>query len=92
MNDQHHTLPHQEVDSAELLPWILKKYHHHIPTLKLLESTSDPHERELILIVALLDVEDSLIHSIIEKVPAQDRYLLEQRNRTKELLHTQQLS
>ena len=47
-----------EVPEAELRPWVEKRYIEEIPTIKLLHSTDDPHQREIISIVALLDVDE----------------------------------
>jgi len=52
-----------EIPEAELRPWVEKKYHEHQSTLELMRSTDDPHEKEIISIVALLDVDEgTMIH------------------------------
>ena len=52
-----------EIPDTELRPWVDKRYRDNIPTIKLMHSSPDPHEKEIISIVALLDVdEESMLH------------------------------
>lgn len=51
-----------EIPEAELRPWVEKKHHLRQSTFELMQSTDDPHEKEIISIVALLDVdEDTMV-------------------------------
>jgi len=44
------------VPKEELKKWAVKRYCDHSSTMELLASTRDPHEKEIISIIALLDV------------------------------------
>ncbi|MCP4042911.1 MAG: hypothetical protein GY731_13295, partial [Gammaproteobacteria bacterium] len=50
-----------EVPDDELRPWVVKRYIENRSTIELLNSTDSQHEKELISIVALLQVDDAVL-------------------------------
>jgi len=87
---QHHTSqPHHcfcQISAEELWPWIEKRYHQQISTMELLNSTDDPHQQELISIVALLDVDDDILLQAMQNVPLSEQHILECRESVKQLM------
>ena len=74
------------IPDDDLKPWIIKKYRDHIPTLDLMLSTEDSREKEIISIVALIDVDDSLMLKMMENVPRTQEHILECRQNAKRLV------
>ena len=76
------------ISDSEMAPWIIKKYRDHISTLDLMLSTTDPHEKEVISIVALIDVDDTVMLRMMQNVDRTDEHILECRLQAKELVET----
>ncbi len=70
----------------ELLPWVIKKFMEHVETLDLLTSTDDLTEREIISVVALLDVDEDTLLSVVQNVPRDKEYIIKCRNNARSLL------
>ncbi len=70
----------------ELLPWVIKKYLEHVETLDLLTSTDDLTEREIISIVALLDVDEETLLTVMKNVPRDKEHIIKCRNNARSLL------
>jgi len=75
-----------QISAEELWPWIEKRYHQQISTIELLNSTDDPHQQELISIVALLDVDDESLLTAMQNVPLSEQHILECRESVKRLM------
>ncbi len=69
----------------QLLYWVKKRYSEHISTVDLLNSTNDPREKEVISIVALLDVDDETMLHMMQNVPRDDKHILECRILAREI-------
>ena len=75
-----------QVPDEELRPWVLKRYVEHNSTLDLLKSTDDPHEKELISIVALLDLDDDTMLRMMGDVDMPEHHILHCRLNVKQML------
>ncbi|MDQ7015576.1 MAG: hypothetical protein Q9N68_04275 [Gammaproteobacteria bacterium] len=75
-----------QISAEELWPWIEKRYQHGISTIELLNSTDDPHQQELISIVALLDVDDDTLLQAMKNVPLSEQHILACRESVKALM------
>jgi len=73
----------------ELRPWVVKKYRDHISTTELLKSTTDPHEREIISIVALLDVDEATLSRMMGDINMEEHQFLHCREKVKRMLGIQ---
>lgn len=77
-----------EIPQEELQFWVHRRYHDHIPTMELLHATNDPHEKEVISIVAMLDLDDDTMLRLMDQVGMPDYHILECR---RQILQTLQL-
>ncbi len=75
-----------QVPDEELRPWVNKRYLENRPTLELIKSTDDPHEKELITIVALLDVDDDTMLEMMGNVDLPEHHILDCRRNVKQML------
>jgi len=71
----------------ELLPWVRKRYQEHRETIDLLTSTDDFSQKEMISIVALLDVDEATLLAMMKNVPRDDDHIIECRNNARLLLN-----
>ncbi len=71
---------------AELRPWVVKRYVEHCSTMDLMRSTDDPHEKELISIVAMLDVDDDTMLELMGNVDFPEHHILHCRQNVKRML------
>lgn len=75
-----------EIPSQELIFWAKKRYEEHILTVDLLNTTNDPHEREVIGVVGCLDIDDETFLKIFENVPKSEQHLLHCRESIKTMI------
>jgi len=75
-----------QMPDADLRPWVIKRYVEGRSTLELLENTDDPYERELISIVALLDVDDETLLEIMGDVRLPQHHILHCRENARRIL------
>ena len=60
----------------ELKKWAIKHYCKQYPTVDLLASTDDPHEKEVIIIVALLDVDEETMIKMMGNANQPDHHII----------------
>jgi hypothetical protein len=70
----------------ELRYWMEKRYLQRIPTLELLDATDDPHEKEVISIVSLLDVDEATMLQLMGDVEMPEHHIVHCREDVKKLL------
>ena len=75
-----------QVPDTELRPWAIKRFVDHCSTVDLLTSTDDPHQKELISIVALLDVDDDTMLEMMGNVDLPQHHILHCRQNVKQML------
>lgn len=57
-----------QIPEVELLYWARKRFIEGISTLELINSTDDPHEREVISIVSMLDLDQGVMLEMMSNV------------------------
>ncbi len=75
-----------QIPDDELRAWVSKRYHQNCSTMELMQSTEDPHERELISIVAMLDVPDEVLLEVMCNAGMSDEHLIHCRSKAKAML------
>ena len=70
----------------ELRPWVVRKFRDHISTTDLLRSTTDPHEREIVSIVSLLDVDEATLSQMMGDINMTGHQVLHCREKVKKML------
>jgi len=75
-----------QIPEEELKPWVEKRYVEHTPTIELLHSTDNPHEKEIISIVAMLDVDEETLLNMMGNVDLPDHHILHCRENVKQML------
>jgi hypothetical protein len=75
-----------QVSEEELRYWATMRYLEQIPTLELLASTDDPHAREVISIVSLLDVDEVTMLAMMGDVNQPEHHVLHCREQVIRLL------
>jgi len=75
-----------EIPDAELRPWVQKRYRENIPTVKLLHSTDDPRQKEIISIVALLDVDEKSMLELMGNSGKPEHHIIHCRENVKHML------
>lgn len=75
-----------QIPEAEMRRWARKRYVDHVPTMTLLQSTDDPHVKEIISIVSMLDVDDATLLGVMSGVDMPDVHLLGCREKTRRIL------
>jgi hypothetical protein len=90
MNDTHGLVhsPHCfcEIPDEELRPWAHKRYRENRPTIELIRSTEDPHEKEIISIVALLDVDEVSMLEMMGNIDKPEHHTIHYRENVKPML------
>ncbi|RKX38065.1 MAG: hypothetical protein DRP64_16335 [Verrucomicrobia bacterium] len=75
-----------QIPNEELRPWVEKRYGEQIPTVELIRATDAPREKEIISIVALLDVdEESMLH-MMGDVNKPEHHIIHCRENVKHML------
>jgi len=90
MNDLKH-LPHPtkcfcQISSERLRQWIIERYIRNRPTIDLLDSVSDPLDKEAITVVALVDADDHTLLKMMGDVDLPDHHILHCRENAKKLI------
>ena len=75
-----------EIPNDELRPWVEKKYSDHMSTLELINSTDDPHQKEIISIVALFDVDENTMIKMMGDVNKSTHHIIHCRENVKQML------
>ncbi|WP_461481223.1 hypothetical protein [Porticoccus sp.] len=75
-----------QVPDEDLRPWVVKRYVEGCSTLELLNSTDDPYHKELISIVALLDVDDETLLEMMGNVHLPQHHILHCRDNVRRIL------
>jgi hypothetical protein len=75
-----------QIPESELRPWAIKRYKERHSTLELICSTDDPHEKEIISIVAMLDVDDETLLELMGDVDLPEHHILHCRESVKRML------
>lgn len=65
-----------QIAESELLFWAKRRYLEEIPTLDLLDSTGNHHEKEVITIVAMLDVDEATLQELMGDVEMPEHHIL----------------
>jgi hypothetical protein len=75
-----------EIPDEELLPWVEKRYRENIPTVELIHSTNNPRQKEIISIVALLDVDEQSMLQMMGDVDKPEHHIIHCRENVKHML------
>lgn len=75
-----------QISTEELQTWAIKRYTEHRSTMELLQSTHDPHQKEIISIVALFDVDDATVLKMMGDVDLPDHHIVHCRHKVKKIL------
>ncbi len=75
-----------QIPTNELKEWAVKKYREKISTVDLLKSTDDPHEKEVICIVSLLDVNEEKLFEMMGDVNLPEHHIIHCREDTRKIL------
>ena len=75
-----------EIPDAELKPWVEKRYRENRPTVELIHSTDDPRQKEIISIVALLDVDEESMLRMMGDVNKPTHHIIHCRENVKRML------
>ncbi len=90
MHNHHGTIHPQhcfcQVSESELLFWAKRRYLENVPTVDLLYTTDDPHEREVISIVSMLDIDEGTMLELMGDVDMPDHHIVHCRENVKKML------
>ena len=75
-----------EIPDEELRPWVEKRYGEQCPTVELIHSTDDLHQKEIISIVALLDVDEESMLQMMGDVNKPTHHIIHCRENVKRML------
>ena len=75
-----------EIPDQELRPWVEKRYKQHQSTLDLMDSASNPREKEIISIVAMLDVDEQTMIEMMGGVGKPTHHIVHCRENVKRML------
>ena len=75
-----------QIPESELLHWVKRRYLERVPTIDLLDSTDDPHEKEVISIVSMLDVDEGTMLELMGDVDMPAHHIVHCREHVKKLL------
>jgi len=75
-----------EIPDVELQPWVEKRYRENRSTVELLHSTDDAHQKEIISIVALLDVDEKSMLELMGDVNKPEHHIIHCRENVKHML------
>lgn len=76
-----------QVPKEELKYWFHKRYNEHHSTIDLLSSTDNAHEKEVISIIALLDLDDKIVMEMMGNVNLPEHHILHCRKEVQGMLH-----
>jgi hypothetical protein len=75
-----------EIPEAELRPWVEKRYRENQSTIDLMKSTDDPRQKEIISIVAMLDVGEDEMVKMMGGVDKPTHHIIHCRDNVKQML------
>jgi hypothetical protein len=75
-----------QIPDAELKVWATKRYKEKHSTMELLKSTDNPHDKEVIGIVALLDVDEDSMLEMMGGVDRPKHHIIHCRQNVKQML------
>ncbi len=75
-----------EIPDDELRPWVDKRYRENRPTIELIHSTDVPRQKEIISIVALLDVDEQSMLKLMGDVNKPEHHIIHCRENVKHML------
>ena len=75
-----------EVPIEELKRWADKRYREQIPTIELLEQAENAHDKEVIGIVAMFDVDEQTMLQLMGDVDKPDHHIIHCRQNVREML------
>jgi len=75
-----------QIPDEELRPWVQKRYGENHSTIELINSTNDPHEKEIISIVALFDVDDESMLQMMGNVNLPEHHIIHCRENVKKMM------
>jgi hypothetical protein len=75
-----------QIPDDEMRPWVEKRYVDHMSTMDLLKSTDDPHQKEVISIVAMLDVDENTLLGVMGDVDMPDHHIIHCRENVRRML------
>ncbi len=75
-----------QVPDEEMRPWVEKRYVDHVPTMELLKSTDNAHDKEVISMVSMLDVDDDTLLGVMSDVDMPGDHILDCRETTRRKL------
>jgi hypothetical protein len=75
-----------QVSDEEMRPWVERRYVDHVPTMELLQSTDDPHQKEVISIVSMLDVDNDTLLNMMGDVDKPDHHIIHCRENVRRML------
>lgn len=75
-----------EIPDEELRPWVEKRYRENHSTMELIHSTNDAHQKEIISIVALLDVDEKTLLNLMGDIDKPEHHILHCRETVKKML------
>lgn len=75
-----------QISESELLHWLKKRYLEQVPTIELLDSTDDPHEKEVISIVSMLDIDEAIMLELMGNVDMPEHHIVHCRENVKKML------
>lgn len=70
----------------DLKKWVLKRYKENIPTIELINLAQNEEEREIISVVALLDVDDATLLKMMGNVSLPEHHILHCRDNVKRIV------
>lgn len=76
-----------QIPKKDLQHWFHKRYNEHHSTIYLLSHTDDPYEKEVISIVALLDLDDKIVTEMMGDVNKPEHHVLHCRKEIQSMLH-----
>jgi hypothetical protein len=75
-----------QIPVDKLRPWAVRKYVEGESTVELIASTDDPHEKEIISIVATLDLDEETMLELMGDVDKPTHHIIHCREDLKQLL------
>ena len=75
-----------QIPDDELRRWAFKRYKEHLSTLELLNSTNDPHEKEVICVVSMLDVDEATMLDMMGDVAMPQHHIIHCRQKVRKIL------
>ncbi|MBT3296339.1 MAG: hypothetical protein HN919_11115 [Verrucomicrobia bacterium] len=75
-----------QIPDDEMRPWVEKRYLDHVSTMELLKSTNDPHQKEVISIVSMFDVDEDTLLGVMGGVDMPDHHIIHCRENVRRML------